>query len=61
MLADGASEVFCDDKSAAKNSSTPNSVLNDIHNFIFYFWVREAQDADVLHIFGITGKLNMEY
>ena len=61
MLADGASEVFCDDKSAFKNSSTPNSVLNDIHNSIFYLWVREAQDADVLHIFGITGKLNMEY
>ena len=56
---DGASEVFCDNKSVVTNSSVPASVLSKRHNAICYHRVREAQAAGIIRVGWIEGKHNI--
>jgi hypothetical protein len=47
---DGASNVFCDNKSVVTNSTVPTSTLKKKHNSIAYHRVREAVAAGILRI-----------
>jgi hypothetical protein len=55
---DGATDVFCDNKSVATNASVPSSVLNKKHNSICYHRVREAQAAGTVRVGWIEGEYN---
>ena len=41
------------------NYSVPESVINKIHNAIWYYKVREAQDAETLRVGWIPGEYNL--
>ena len=55
ITVEGPADVFCDNMSVVNNSSIPTSVLNNIHNSIYYHGVREAQDAGILRVGWIPG------
>jgi len=55
----GATNVFCDNESAVKNSTAPESTLKKKHNAICYHRVREAQAAKIIRVAHHTGKKNI--
>ena len=50
---------FCDNKLVFNNSSIPTSVLNGIHNDIYYHRVREAQASGALRVGWIQVEFNL--
>lgn len=57
---DGASIIFCNNKSVVTNSSVPTSMLNKRHNVIFYHRVSEAQASGKVRIGWIPGDRNAD-
>ena len=47
---EGPAEVFGDNNSVFNNSIIPTLLLNNIHNYISYHRVREAQASGVLRV-----------
>ena len=45
---DGPTNVFCDNESAVKNNTRPDSTLKKRHNTIAYHRIREAQAAGIV-------------
>jgi len=56
---DGASNIFCDNKSVVTNSSVPTSMLNKRHNAICYHRVCEAQASSKVRSGWIPGDRNL--
>jgi hypothetical protein len=56
---EGATNVFCDNKSVVKNSSRPESTLKKRHNAIAYHRCREAQAAGIIRIAFEPGETNL--
>ena len=54
----GATNMFCDNKSVVTNSSIPSSVLNKKRNSICYHRVREAQAAGTIRVAWIDREYN---
>ena len=50
--------VFCDNEAVAKNSATPESVLNKKHNATCFHKVRECCMAGIIRVGWIDGKSN---
>ena len=50
--------VFCDSEAVAKNSATPESVLNKKYNAICFHKVREFCAAGIIRVGWIDGKSN---
>ena len=61
LTVEGPVEVFCDNKSVFKNLSIPKSILNKIHNDIYYHRVRGDHTADVLQVGCIPGEIYLAY
>ena len=56
---DGPTNLFCDNDSVVKNSSSPESTLKKKHNSIAYHRVREAQAAGAIRITHEDGLTNL--
>ena len=56
---DGPTNLFCDNDSVVRNSSSPESTLKKKHNSIAYHRVREAQAAGVIRITHEDGLTNL--
>ena len=51
-------DVFCDNQSVITNVSIPYSVLNNIHNYICYHRVWEADKTGAIQVGWISGEYN---
>ena len=56
---DGPTNVFCDNESALKNTTRPESTLKNKHNAIAYHRTREAQAAGIVRISKEGGETNL--
>ncbi len=55
---DGASNVFCDNKSVVTNSTVPESMLKKKHNAIAYHRMRESVASGAMRIAYVQSKSN---
>jgi hypothetical protein len=56
---EGATNIYCDNESVVRNTTTPESTLKKKHNAICYHRVREAEAAEYVRIGKIAGKRNL--
>ena len=56
---DGSCTTFCDNETAVKNSTVPESTLRRKHNSIAYHRVREAVASNIIRIAHIPSHQNL--
>ena len=56
---DGPADIFCDNQSVVKATSTPESTLSKKHNAICYHKVREAAAAGTVRVAKEDGRTNL--